>query len=358
MNQEKIGKFIADNRKQKKLTQVQLANILNVTDKSVSKWENGRSIPDPSLFILLCDVLEISLNELLAGERISDENLRLKSDEILLDVLTTWISEDSKMNEQREKLDPNKEEIMIQVKNLTKIYKSNSIKITALNNVHFEIKKGNFVGIMGASGSGKTTLLNMISSVDKPTSGDIYIDKINIPYIDEKDTARYRKKHLGFIFQDYNLIETLTVYENIALTLIIKEYSNKNEHDMIMEIAEKLAISDILEMYPYEISGGQRQRCASARAIISNPTIILADEPTGALDSMASKQFLKLLSKTQKEYQITVLMVTHDALSASYCDTILFMKDGTIEKKLDRRNDTRQEFFANILKENISLGGE
>lgn len=345
MNQIKIGKFIFQCRKAKGFTQSQLAEQLGITDKAVSKWETGKSMPDVSLLTSLCEILGITLNELLAGEYISEEDLREKSNEILMEVITGWIGND-KWNV------PNSTDTgksILNLKEVQKEYETESCSTLAVNNVSFQITKGSFVGIMGASGSGKSTLLNLISTMDKPTKGTIEINGQNISDISENNMAKFRRDNLGFIFQDYNLLDTLTLYENIALALTIKEIPKENINGIIYEIADKLEITSILHKFPYEVSGGQRQRCACARAIAVNPNLILADEPTGALDSHSAKQLLETLLMLRSEYNATILMVTHDALSASYCDKILFMQGGEIKSVLVREQESKQSFFANII---------
>ncbi len=202
---------------------------------------------------------------------------------------------------------------------------------------------------MGASGCGKTTLLNLIATIDSPTDGTIEIHGEKITDIPEEEQAKFRREHLGFIFQEYNLIDTLTVYENIALALSMREAPEGGTERKIYEIADKLDILSVLDKYPYEISGGQRQRCACARAVIVEPDLILADEPTGALDSGSARQLLDIFTMLCREYGVTILMVTHDVLSASYCDRILFMKGGTIRTSFERGEMSRQAFFAGIL---------
>ncbi|WP_280738161.1 MULTISPECIES: ABC transporter ATP-binding protein [unclassified Enterococcus] len=228
---------------------------------------------------------------------------------------------------------------MLNLKNIQKTYQTESITTDAINNLNLEVFQGSFVGIMGASGSGKTTLLNMIATIDKPTSGSIEINGQDIATISEKDLAKFRREHLGFVFQEYNLLETLT----------IKEIAKEKIAGIIDNLASKLEITAILDKYPYEVSGGQRQRCACARAMATNPSIILADEPTGALDSRATKQLLEAFSLLWQEFGATILMVTHDALSASYCDEILFLEDGEIKANLKRQQQGKQAFFTNIL---------
>jgi putative ABC transport system ATP-binding protein len=345
MNQIKIGNFIATRRKAHGMTQSQLAEKLGITDKAVSKWETGKSMPDLSLFTPLCDLLEITLNELLLGEFITDDNLREKSNQVLFEVITSWLGKDQW--EYHTQFDA--PHIVLKLQNLKKIYNTENTSTLAVNNVSLEVSKGSFVGIMGASGSGKSTLLNMIATIDKATSGIIEISGQNIAKLSEKDLSAFRREHLGFIFQEYNLLDTLTIYENITLALTIKQTPKESVKHIIYELAEKLEISDILSKFPYEVSGGQRQRCACARAIAVNPSLILADEPTGALDSHSAKQLLETLVMFRRDYSATILMVTHDAFSASYCDKILFMQDGDIKAVLDRGEENKHTFFANIL---------
>ena len=344
MDQKKIGSFIAARRKDNGLTQSQLAEKLGITDKAVSKWETGKSMPDLSLFCPLCDLLHITLNELLSGEFISDENLKEKSNQILLEVVTSWLGKDQWEN----KTDAHAPTVL-KIKNIRKIYETESTATEAVKDVSFEITKGSFVGIMGASGSGKTTLLNMIATIDKATSGQIEIDGYNIAELSENDLASFRREHLGFVFQEYNLLDTLTVYENIALALTIKQIPKETVRQTILDLADKFGITEILNKFPYEISGGQRQRCACVRAIAANPSLILADEPTGALDSHSATQLLETFVMLCQKYAATILMVTHDAFSASYCDKILFMQDGEIKASLGRNQESKQEFFTKIL---------
>lgn len=344
MDQRKIGSFIAARRKDNGLTQSQLAEKLGITDKAISKWETGKSMPDLSLFNPLCDLLQITLNELLLGEFISDENLKEKSNQVLFEVVTSWLGKD----QWESKTGPHISTVL-KLKNIRKTYETESTSTVAVKDVSFEISKGSFVGIMGASGSGKTTLLNMIATIDKATSGQIEIDGQNVSELSESDLASFRREHLGFVFQEYNLLDTLTVYENIALALTIKRIAKENVKQTIIGWAEKLDISEILNKFPYEISGGQRQRCACVRAIITNPSLILADEPTGALDSYSARQLLETFVMLSQKYDATILMVTHDALSASYCDKILFMQDGEFKAVLERGKEGKQEFFTRIL---------
>ena len=211
---------------------------------------------------------------------------------------------------------------------------------------------------MGASGSGKTTLLNCISTIDKVTSGHIHISGNDITKLNSKKVAKFRREELGFIFQDFNLLDTLTAYENIALALTILKINHKEIDKRVKDIARKLNIEEILNKYPYEMSGGQKQRVASARAIITSPSLILADEPTGALDSKSAKMLLESMEDLNKNLNATIMMVTHDAFSASYARRILFIKDGKIFNELVRGNDSRKEFFEKIIEVITLLGGD
>ena len=227
----------------------------------------------------------------------------------------------------------------------------------AIQNISFTVNESEFVGIMGASGSGKTTLLNCISTIDTVSAGHIYLDDTDITKINEKEIARFRRENLGFIFQDFNLLDTLTVSENIALALTINHVPVGQIDGLVQEMAAKLNITDILEKYPYQVSGGQKQRCACARAIINKPKLILADEPTGALDSNSSQMLLSTIQNINTEIGATILMVTHDAFSASYASRILFLKDGEIFTEILKGNDTRQMFFEKILNVLTMMGG-
>lgn len=351
MDQKKIGAFIANRRKQRGFTQSQLAEILGITDKAISKWENGRSMPDLSLFNPLCEQLQITLNELMLGELIPEENIKQKSDQVLLDILTNWLGESPKGAPQ------NEGDIVLRLTDVNKVYETESGSTNAVNDVSFTISKGEFVGIMGSSGSGKTTLLNLIAAIDKMSSGEIEINGRSVSKLSENELAAFRREHLGFIFQEYNLLDNLTVYENIALALTIKKIPKSIIKEKITELSEKLGILDILNKFPYEISGGQRQRCACSRAIATDPDLILADEPTGALDSHSAKQLLDTFTMLCKDCSATVLMVTHDALSASSCDKVLFMRDGEIKSTIKRENKIKQDFFAEILDNIAELGG-
>lgn len=211
---------------------------------------------------------------------------------------------------------------------------------------------------MGASGSGKTTLLNCISTIDKVTSGHIYVAGNDITKLRGNNLNKFRREELGFIFQDFNLLDTLTAYENIALALSIQNIKEKEISDRIKRVSEELDINSVLGKYPYQMSGGQKQRVASARAIITNPKLILADEPTGALDSKSSKMLLEKFNYLNKENKATILMVTHDAFTASYSSRVIFIKDGKIFNEIRRGNDSRRDFFDKIINVVTMLGGD
>lgn len=219
---------------------------------------------------------------------------------------------------------------ILSVKGVTKYYGSANIVTKALDGITFEVEKGEFTAIMGASGSGKSTLLNVISTIDRVSAGDIFIEQNNIAKLKESQLSDFRRDKLGFIFQEYNLLDTLTVAENIALPLNLKKIDPKTTKKKVDEVAEKLQIQDQLVKFPYELSGGQRQRTACARALITSPVLILADEPTGALDSKNSKMLMNTFHLMNSELQSTILMVTHDAVVGSYAHRVLFLKDGKI----------------------------
>ena len=247
---------------------------------------------------------------------------------------------------------------ILEVKNIEKYYGNKTNLTKAIDNISFEVKKGEFVGIMGASGSGKTTLLNCISTIDRVTAGHIIINNKDITKLKRNNLNKFRREELGFIFQDFNLLDTLTAYENIALALTIQKVPPKDIDLRVKEIARKLGIEEILSKYPYQISGGQKQRVASARAIITNPQIILADEPTGALDSKSARQLLEVFEYLNKKLNATLLVVTHDAFSASYANRIIFIRDGKVFNELEKGNDTRKQFFEKIIDVQTLLGGD
>ena len=249
-------------------------------------------------------------------------------------------------------------EKILKVKNVEKYYGNKSSLTKAINGITFDVEKSEFVAIMGASGSGKTTLLNLISTIDKVTAGEIYVDGENINKLKGNKLNKFRRDKLGFIFQDFNLLDTLTGYENISLSLSIQNVSAKEQKERIDDIANKLGITKILNKYPYQMSGGEKQRIASARAIVTNPSLILADEPTGALDSKSSKQLLNSFEYLNKELNSTILMVTHDAFTASYASRVIFIKDGKIFNEIQKGNSSRKEFFDNIIDVVTLLGGE
>ena len=249
-------------------------------------------------------------------------------------------------------------EKILEVKNIEKYYGNKSNLTKAIDNISFDVEKGEFVGIMGASGSGKTTLLNCISTIDKVTSGKIIINGEDITTLRGNSLNKFRREELGFIFQDFNLLDTLTCYENIALALTIQRVKPREIDKRVKDIAEKLGIKDILKKYPYQISGGQKQRIAIARAIITNPKMILADEPTGALDSKSARQLLETFEYLNKTLNATLLVVTHDAFSASYANRIIFIRDGKIFNEIVKGNDTRKQFFEKIIEVQTLLGGD
>lgn len=247
---------------------------------------------------------------------------------------------------------------VLKLENVKKYYGASTNITKAVDGISFNVNEGEFVAIMGASGSGKTTLLNCISTIDNVTTGNIYVGGKDITEIKEDDMADFRKENLGFIFQDFNLLDTLSIEENISLSLIINE-KNPNEVDKkVKDIATKLGITDVLKKFPYEVSGGQKQRCACARALINHPKLILADEPTGALDSKSSRMLLETMDDMNDKLKATILMVTHDSFSASFCKRVLFLKDGKIFNEIVRGNKTRKEFFNEIIDVLTLLGGD
>lgn len=279
----------------------------------------------------------------------------------------------------------------IEVKNLVKDYDTGKVKVRAVDHVSFHVDRGEFIGIMGASGSGKTTLLNILSTIDTMSEGKVCYDKVDIAGMDEGELSDFRQKNLGFVFQDYNLLDTLTIEENIMLPMLLNQQRTvqngvhvKNEsvregssirrnitihkqgsiclkeeiEDRIEEIAKTLQISDILRKFPYEVSGGQKQRAACARALANQPKLILADEPTGALDSQSSAMLLRTLQVMNRELDATILMVTHDVFSACYCERILFLNDGKICAELKRETSGKREYLDRILTIQSQIGGE
>lgn len=249
-------------------------------------------------------------------------------------------------------------EDILRIGNIEKYYGSGGNLTKALSDVSFQVHEGEFIGIMGASGSGKTTLLNCISTIDTVSAGHIFLDGTDVTEIREKDIARFRRENLGFIFQEFNLLDTLTIRENISLALTINRVPAGKIMEQVEDMADKLGIRDILDKFPYQVSGGQKQRCACARAMINRPRLILADEPTGALDSHSSQMLLDTIRNMNESLSATILMVTHDAFTASYAGRILFLKDGQIFTEILRGNDSRRRFFGKILDVMTMLGGD
>lgn len=247
---------------------------------------------------------------------------------------------------------------VLEVANVEKYYGNKGNLTKALDKISFQVEEGEFVGIMGASGSGKTTLLNCLSTIDRITSGKIVVDDVDITRLKGNHLNRFRREELGFIFQDFNLLDTLTAYENIALALTIQRVKPGKIEKDVKKVAEELGITAVLNKYPYEMSGGQKQRVACARAIVGNPKLVLADEPTGALDSKAARMLLENFQFMNQKLGATILMVTHDAFTASYADRILFIKDGKLFNELHRGEDSRKEFFGRIIEVVTLLGGE
>ncbi len=257
-----------------------------------------------------------------------------------------------------EKKEGEKMNSILKVNGIEKYYGNKGNLTKAIDNISFEVCEGEFVGIMGPSGSGKTTLLNAISTIDNVTTGNIIINNKDITKLKSSELEKFRLNELGFIFQDFNLLDTLTAYENIALSLTIKGEEVSKIDKKIKDIVKYLEIEKVLNKYPYQMSGGQKQRVACARAIITNPSLILADEPTGALDSKSSRLLLEKFEKLNEEFRNTILMVTHDAFTASYAQRILFIKDGKIFNEIRKGNESRKEFFNRIIEIVTLLGGD
>lgn len=249
-------------------------------------------------------------------------------------------------------------ETILKIEHVQKYYGNKSNLTKALNDISFTVDKGEFVAIMGSSGSGKTTLLNVISTIDRVTTGHIQIGHQEITSLKGADLNRFRREKLGFIFQDFNLLDTLTAYENIALALQIQGEKPREIDKKIRMMAKQLDITEVLDKYPYQMSGGQKQRVASARALITQPELVLADEPTGALDSRNSKYLLESFHTLNQQLQATILMVTHDAFSASYSNRVIFIKDGKLFNELRRGEMSRKTFFNQIIDVVSMLGGD
>ncbi|UQZ32800.1 multidrug ABC transporter ATP-binding protein [Paenibacillus sp. PK3_47] len=247
---------------------------------------------------------------------------------------------------------------ILEVVNIEKYYGGKTSVTKALDDISFTVHEGEFIGVMGPSGSGKTTLLNMIATIDEVSAGHIYLDSQDLTEIPPKRMAQFRRENLGFVFQDFNLLDTLTIGENIALALTINQYKDTEIDERVQQMAKRLGISELVDKYPYEISGGQKQRTACARALVTSPKLILADEPTGALDSKSSQILLETLSDLNRQLKATILMVTHDPYAASYCSRILFIKDGKLFTEMIRGEQPRKVFFSRILDTIALLGGE
>ena len=247
---------------------------------------------------------------------------------------------------------------VLRIENIEKYYGNKSNLTKALDRISLEVEKGEFVDIMGASGSGKTTLLNCIATIDRVTSGHIYVGGEDITKLKGNALNRFRREQLGFIFQDFNLLDTLTAYENIALALSIQNVKAEDISERVMSMAGHLGIVEVMNKYPYQMSGGQKQRVASARALITNPKLVLADEPTGALDSKAARHLLESLKDMNESAKATILMVTHDAFTASYASRVVFIKDGQIFNEIRRGQDDRKTFFNKIIDVVTMLGGD
>lgn len=247
---------------------------------------------------------------------------------------------------------------VLKLENVEKYYGSRSALTKAVDRISFQVERQEFVAIMGASGSGKTTLLNCIATIDRVTAGKIYVDGEDITKLRGEKLDRFRREELGFIFQDFNLLDTLTARENIALALAIQKVHSLEIADRIEKVSDELGINEVLDKFPYQMSGGQKQRVASARAIITDPKLVLADEPTGALDSRAARMLLEQFERLNQRFRSTILMVTHDAFAASYASRVIFLKDGKIFNEIRRGNHSRKQFFDQIIDVVTTLGGD
>ena len=247
---------------------------------------------------------------------------------------------------------------LLNIQQIEKYYGNKSSLTKAIDDISFSVDGGEFVAIMGASGSGKTTLLNCISTIDRVTAGHIFLENTDITALKGKALNKFRREKLGFIFQDFNLLDTLTAYENIALALSIQKKSAGEIDTAVRNVAEQLGITEVLQKYPYQMSGGQKQRVASARAIVTNPKLVLADEPTGALDSKSAKMLLERFNYLNHENDATIIIVTHDSFTASYASRVIFIKDGRIFNEISRGADSRKQFFDKIINVVTLLGGD
>ena len=246
---------------------------------------------------------------------------------------------------------------ILKIKNITKDYGIKGFKTRVLKDISLNVNKGDFIAIMGPSGAGKTTLLNIMSTLDKQTSGDVILDGIDVSKVKNKELSKLRREKIGFIFQDYNLLDNMTLMNNIALPLALGKKKSKEIEDKVINIAKKFGLENHLDKYPYQLSGGQKQRGAAARSLITNPAVIFADEPTGALDSKSAYELLDSLEKVNKENNATIIMITHDPLTASYANEVYMINDGNIRCKLNK-GDSRKEFYSKIMEMLASMGGE
>lgn len=247
---------------------------------------------------------------------------------------------------------------VLKIEKIEKYYGNKSNITKALDDLSFDVDKGEFVAIMGASGSGKTTLLNVISTIDRVTAGHIMVDGQDITELRGNALNKFRREKLGFIFQDFNLLNTLTARENIALALNIQGIKGDKSLKQVNAVSSKLGIAKVLNKYPYELSGGEKQRVAAARAIVTRPQLVLADEPTGALDSKSAKDLLESFGRLNQELRATILMVTHDAFAAGYASRVIFLKDGRVFNEITRDDETRKKFFNRIIDVVSLLGGD
>lgn len=247
-------------------------------------------------------------------------------------------------------------EIVLETKKLRKEFGSKGVTFTAIEDIDLSVNKGEFLGIMGPSGAGKTTLLNLLSTIDRPTSGEIYYEGKNIGNMKNRELSIFRRNNIGFIFQDFNLLDSMSVEDNMALPLALSKVNVGEINEKVGELSKFFGLKEQLKKYPYQLSGGQKQRVAAARALITSPSIVFADEPTGALDSKSSQELLQCLSQMNEEFNTTIIMVTHDAFAASYCKRILFIKDGKIHARIDK-DSSRKEFFKRIIDFLGSMGG-
>lgn len=246
---------------------------------------------------------------------------------------------------------------ILKIKNITKDYGIKGFKTRVLKDISLNVNKGDFIAIMGPSGAGKTTLLNIMSTLDKQTSGDVILDKIDVSKVKNKELSKLRREKIGFIFQDYNLLDNMTLMNNIALPLALGKKKSKEIEEKVINIAKKFGLENHLDKYPYQLSGGQKQRGAAARSLITNPAVIFADEPTGALDSKSAYELLDSLEKVNKENNATIIMITHNPLTASYANEVYMINDGNIRCKLNK-GDSRKEFYSKIMDMLASMGGE